>query len=162
MRPKFELFTRCLGLTLVCAGLLLSIRLTTQWVQPSPNVSGVWASGVLRQIEQQVAPHKPFPDGDGASEAIAAASRRAYVSDLLSLGLFPGMLGALLLLSASRLAARFYRDDSPATPLPATPLPATPLPANPSGDGAPRPAAHSASVAPVDSDRRYAPPGHRG
>lgn len=114
MRHRFELFIRCLGLTLFSCGLLLAFRTLTQWLQPSADFSAFW-----NQIEHQAGNKGMFQSLSGPTELIDRSSQYAVLSDLVCLGVAPSLLGLLFLLRAASISSWFYpsEDIHGATPL---------------------------------------------
>jgi hypothetical protein len=108
MREKFALFTRCLGLTLVSCGLLLALRTTVCWLQPSPDLSAVW-----NQLGERL-PGSRLESVTGPKELLEQAQTRAFLTDLLTYGVFPSVLGLLLILRAPAISAWCCRGDGPA------------------------------------------------
>ena len=147
MRPQFELYARCL---LVCLGLVLTLKATVEWLQPTPDFTELWNGhwegfGAKEGSKGMLEPFGIFQQ----------AQSRAFLIQLLCLGVGPMVIGLNLFHFAGRIAAFCYPElgSGASAERPAT---APSLPAKP------------AVVPPVsapaleESDRRYAPPGDRG
>ena len=80
-----------------------------QWRQPTADLSAFWG-----QLDQQLGHQKLFENLAGPREVVEQASKQGLRTDLLSLGIFPSLLGLLLLIGASVVSGWFYRGDDSA------------------------------------------------
>src|ERR1041385_2504361 len=110
MRRHFELFLRCIGGGLLCAGVILSVRASLALMQPMPDVSGGW-SELLRSKELA----GKVPD---FFQQARDGYLRAALMELVAFGLTPLALGVLLLKLARPIAAWNYPSAGEGPPAP--------------------------------------------
>jgi len=150
MRPHFELYARCLGLTLACLGLVLTLKATVEWLQPTPDFTELWNRhweqlGAKEGMKGLLEPIRIFQQ----------AQTRAYLIQLLCLGVGPMVIGLNLFHFAGRIAAICYpHQASPAAA--ERPPTGPPLPAKTAA------VPHASAPPRTESDRRFAPPGDPG
>jgi hypothetical protein len=107
MKHHFELFTKSIGLLLVCAGLLLGSRSVSAWLEPAPDFS--FLADLMKHSELPEVARKPF---EALQRSLAGEPGRRALR-LLVEAVFPVCLGLLLLLRSRRLADLCYRDPVP-------------------------------------------------
>jgi hypothetical protein len=143
MRPQLELFVRCLGLTLVVAGLLLGLDLVAGWLQPVPDLGAF-----SRSMEKVVQAPGGVQDDFFPWSIFEQGVTRAFVLRLITRGAAPLALGFFLLRFAGAIAALCCRGE-PSVESTAAAEPAKP--GAPAAGGGP----HG-----EDPGRKYAPPGY--